>query len=349
MRVRAESVNGPMKVEAVDCFYFALPQIADIADGSQDSFIVRIRSDTGLEGYGESDSSPVVAFACYCTPPSHCNIVNLRECLVGQSLENPGDVIRIYHQARRRCLDLAHFPHAYSGGDIALWDLLGQRLQEPVYRLLGFKEALSKQAYASLLFGDTPDATRLLARSAIQSGFKAAKFGWGPFGGSESLDIQLVKAAREGLGKQSALMVDAGTAWGEDWRTALQRAQRLAPYQLTWLEEPLSPDAVVACGELTQRSAVPIAAGEGCRSLRSVKDLLQTGQVRFLQIDPGRLGGITPSFEALKVAQEAGAVFVNHTFKSHLSLAAACTCSPAILLPSGWSIANPDRPCCGPW
>ena len=78
-----------MKVESVDCFYFSLPQIEDRADSSQDSFVVRIRSDTGLEGYGESDSSPVVAFACYCTPPSHSNIANLLECLIGQSLDTP--------------------------------------------------------------------------------------------------------------------------------------------------------------------------------------------------------------------------------------------------------------------
>jgi len=313
-----------MRIESVDLFYFALPEIADEADGSQDSFIVRIGSDSGLEGFGESDSSPLVAMACYCTPMSHSNIVNLRQCLLGETVDSPGDIRRLYAHARRRALDMAHFPHAYAAADIALWDLLGKATGQPVRQLLGYDRAIPKRPYASYVFPQTPQATRDLARRARQEGFTAAKFGWGPMGHrGKEFDVALVRGARDGLGPDAALMIDAGTVWGQDVATVLDRAEAFAASDVTWLEEPLAPEAVEAYGGLHGRSAIPIAAGEGCDTLRAAEDLLVNGKVSFLQIDPGRIGGVTPAWAALQLARRHGTTFVNHTFKSHLSLAAA--------------------------
>lgn len=221
-------------------------------------------------------------------------------------------------------MDIAHFPHAYAAADIALWDLLGKNEKKPVYQLLGYDRQYSKRAYASVLFEDTPEATGIRARQIREQGFTAAKFGWGPIGQkNEAFDIDLVRCAREGLGDDVALMVDAGVAWGDDWETAHRRSEAFREFNPTWLEEPLSPEAVKAYGKLSKRSKVSIAAGEGCDTLRSVEDLLENGGVHFLQIEAGRIGGITPSFEALQMAKKHEAIYVNHTFKSHLSLSAA--------------------------
>ncbi len=312
-----------MKIESIDLFYFALPQIRDQADGSQDSFVVRVRADNGLEGFGESDSSPLLAFASYCTPPSHSNIVNISESLIGQRVESPEDVRRIYAHCQRRALDMAQFPHAYAAADIALWDLLGRHLRTPVYKLLGHDRSLPKVAYSSQLFQDTPEATRDLARQARQKGFRAGKFGWGPMGTKdEAFDVDLARCAREGLG-DAALMVDAGTVWKYDDATALRRARAFADFDVTWLEEPLSTEAVKAYGRLAAQSPVPIAAGEGCNTVRAAEDLLENGGLTFLQIDPGRIGGITPAIETCHLARRRRAVWVNHTYKSQISLAAA--------------------------
>lgn len=312
-----------MKIESIDLFYFALPKVRDIADGSQDSFVVRVRSDTGLEGFGESDSSPLVAFACYCTPTSHSNIVPLQQILAGQTVDSPDDIRRIYDHARRRALDMAHLPHAYAAADIALWDLLGKHLDQPIYRLLGYDRQHAKRAYGSYLFGDTPDETRDRAAVAVRDGFTAVKFGWGPMGKvDEEFDIDLVRQARAGLGDDVALMVDAGTPWQYDDDTALQRARGFEPFGVTWLEEPLAPDAVAAYGRLSSASPIPVAAGEGCDTVRAAEDLLEHGGVHFLQIDSGRIGGITPTMHTVRLAAQHGATFVNHTFKSHILLAA---------------------------
>jgi L-alanine-DL-glutamate epimerase-like enolase superfamily enzyme len=176
-----------------------------------------------------------------------------------------------------------------------------------------------------VLFGATPDETRSIAARLRGEGFTAAKFGWGPMGrfGREN-DIALVRAAREGLGADALLLVDAGTVWGHDDATAWDRASAFAEFRCGWLEEPFLPDAVDAYGRLAaRRPPVPIAAGEGSGRFRDAEDLVLNGGVTFIQIDSGRIGGITPSHRVRALAEERGVTYVNHTFKSHLSLAAA--------------------------
>lgn len=314
-----------MKLASVDPFYLKMPRVTDAADGTQDSFLVRIRADNGLEGWGESDASPLVSLAAYCCPMSHGNIVSIRESLAGETLEGAEDIRRLHAKVLRNGLDLQQIHHAYSAADLALWDLLGKHLGEPVYRLLDGAGAHPKQPYASVLFGDTPEATREKARELRLAGFTAAKFGWGPMGrlGREN-DIALVRAAREGLGEDASVFIDAGVVWGEDDATVFERAADFAPFRIGWLEEPFLGDAIEAYRRLRGRNpAVPIAAGEGSGRYRDAEDLLLNGGVDFVQIDVGRIGGITPAHRVRKLAEARGVTYVNHTFKSHLSLAAS--------------------------
>jgi L-alanine-DL-glutamate epimerase-like enolase superfamily enzyme len=197
----------------------------------------------------------------------------------------------------------------------------------PVYELLDGAAAVArpKRPYASSLFGDTPEETRDRAAERRALGFDAAKFGWGPMGrGGRDADVALVSAARDGLGPEALLLVDAGWAWGEDVETARQRAEDFAPFGVGWLEEPLLPEAVDAYGRLTSGgTAIPIAAAESSGRFRDAEDFLVNGGLDFVQIDAGRIGGITPSHQVRKLCEARGATYVNHTFKSHLSLAAA--------------------------
>ncbi len=319
-----------MKITAVDPFYLRMPNITTAADGTQDTLLVRIRTDTGLEGWGECDASPLVSLAVYCCPMSHGNIINIRSSLMGERLEGPDDVLRLSEKVLRNGLDIQQIQHAYSGAEIALWDIIGQQLAKPIYRLLAEVSGTSDTAhaklpYASVLFGDTPEATYRTAVSLRERGYRAAKFGWGPMGKfGEVNDIALVQAAREGMGTESQIMIDAGVVWGRDYETAYNRAEAFAQFSPTWLEEPLAPDAIDAYGALTEKNpSVPIAAGEGSSIYRLAEDLIVHGGIQFVQIDAGRIGGIMSSFEVRQLAERHGIQYVNHTFKSHLSLAAA--------------------------
>jgi L-alanine-DL-glutamate epimerase-like enolase superfamily enzyme len=313
-----------MKITDVDLFYLALPEIVDASDGTQDTLLVRIGTDAGIEGYGECDASPLVSMAAYCCPTSHSNIVNIREIILGETFETPEDIRRIQKKVLRRGLDIEQIHHAYAGADIALWDALGKKLDQPVYRLLGDETAYAKKPYGSVLFGDTPEQTFERAKKLAAAGFAAAKFGWGPFGqeGVEN-DVALVRGAREGMGAEAEVMVDAGCVWGYDVEAAHERSRRLVEFELTWLEEPFHPHAVAAYGALAERSSLALAGGEGSNTVRAAEDLISNGGVRFVQIDVGRICGITSAIEVRRLAQRHGLCYVNHTFKSKLSLAAS--------------------------
>jgi L-alanine-DL-glutamate epimerase-like enolase superfamily enzyme len=314
-----------MQIIAVDPFYLRMPKVTDAADGTQDTFLVRIRTNDELEGWGESDASPLVCMAVYCCPMSHGNIIAIRDSLLGERVESPEDVRRLHAKALRNGLDIQQIHHAYSAADIALWDIVGKRRRLPVYALLGEGAPQPKLSYASVLFGDTPEETRDVAVRLRERGFRAAKFGWGPMGHyGADYDVALVRAAREGMGDDAEVMVDAGVAWGEDAGTALARAQAFAPFRPTWLEEPLFPSAVRAYAELRRRGPpVAIAAGEGAGFFRQAEDLVENAGLDFVQIDVGRIGGITTALRVRELAERRGICYVNHTFKSHLSLAAA--------------------------
>lgn len=313
-----------MRIESVDFFYLAMPEITDAADGSQDALLVRVRAGD-WEGWGECEAAPLPCIAAYCCPPSHGNCKPVKTAVEGATLNSPEDIRRINAEVRRIGLDLLQTDHTLSGIDVALWDLLGRAREVPVYPLLGDQTAYPKLPYASVLFGDTPEETYEKARRIRSQGFRAAKFGWGPLGkGVVAEDVAQVRAAREGLGPDGILLVDAGVVWGDDPAPALARAERFREFELTWLEEPFRSEALDAYRTLTDlHPELPIAAGEGANNYYMARDLVMLGGIRYLQIDAGRIGGITTAYEARRLAEGAEITYVNHTFTSHLALSAS--------------------------
>ncbi|MBT3994398.1 MAG: mandelate racemase/muconate lactonizing enzyme family protein [Chloroflexi bacterium] len=318
-----------MKIEAIDLFYVALPKITRTADGTQDSLVVRVRTDNGLEGWGECDASPLVSMTAYVMPMSHSNIINIREALLGETLDSPEDVVRLRNKAGEYGLDIQQLDHAVAGADIAMWDVLGKYLGEPVWKLIGHDASYKKLPYASVLFGDDPAETRAVADSIVERDFRAAKFGWGPMGrGSLADDIALVQAARDGLGPDAKLMVDAGVIWGDDVDAAYERAVAFADLGVTWLEEPLRTEEVGEYKALSDKVRanginIGVAGGEGADYYRAADDMMTNAGLDFVQIDVGRIGGITEAKRVADKAHELGIQYVNHTFKSHLSVAAS--------------------------
>src|SRR5262249_41758398 len=137
--------------------------------------------------------------------------------------------------------------HAISGIDIALWDILGQATSQPVGRLLGGRYREKVRPYASILMEQPSALAERLSRIKAQ-GFRAVKIGWGPFGKkSNALDEAIVRAAREAIGQDCWLMVDAGASdafWPQGYKWALRTSEMLADYDAAWFEEALPPDAL---------------------------------------------------------------------------------------------------------
>jgi len=313
-----------MRIESVDLYYLAMPEVLDVGDGSQDTLLVRVQAG-GYEGWGECEASPLTSLASWVCPMSHSACKPVRDSVLGQRLDDVDDIARINAEVRANSLDLLQADHTLSGIDIALWDLLGHRLSEPVYRLLGFAEAYPKLPYASVLFGDEPQETLIKAREARAAGYRAAKFGWGPYGrGTVQDDADQVAAAREGLGPEGILLVDAGTVWVDDVAKAAERLPALRQASATWIEEPFVSGAAAAYAKLAALSGpVKLAGGEGSHTPYMAMHMIDHAEIGYVQIDAGRVGGITSAREVAAYADARDVQYVNHTFTSQLALSAS--------------------------
>ncbi len=313
-----------MKIDAVDFFYLAMPVITTAADGSQDALLVRVAAG-GYIGWGECEASPLASIAAYITPMSHGACRPVAESVEGQALDGPGDIARMARLIELNSMDLLQAPHTWSGIEMALWDLLGKKRGEPVWKLLGYAKSCKKVPYASVLFGDTPQETLERAKTARANKFTAAKFGWGPIGrGSIKSDADQFAAAREGLGSDGILLVDTGQIWGEDVDAAAARLPELEKANATWLEEPFNGSAYGAYAELAKRTPkIRLAGGEAAHNVHMARQLIDYGHVSFVQIDCGRIGGIGPAKAVADYAVAKNVTYVNHTFTSHLALSAS--------------------------
>ena len=353
-----------MKITEVICQVLRIPQVEAKTASSQDALLLRVRTDSGLEGIGEADSSPEVVQAIVDAPFSHNVASGLRHVLLG---ENPLETERLWQKMYRSSMYFGRSSvtiTAISAIDMALWDIKGKHFAEPIHRLLGGKRHDRIRAYASILFGKDGQETRDIGRKWREAGYTAVKFGWEPMGQDEALDIELVHGAREGIGPDATLLIDAGCVW--DARTALRRAHAFAEQRPEWLEEALQPDDIEGYRWLRDRSPIPIAAGEEECGRQSFRPLIDRHALDVYQVDLSRNGFTDASYIKQRV-EEIGARLCNHCYTSPITHAASLhrlsTCRDAFLFEdcvedsplrhrltaervqaeSGW-ITVPDRP-----
>jgi L-alanine-DL-glutamate epimerase-like enolase superfamily enzyme len=215
--------------------------------------------------------------------------------------------------------------HAISGIDIALWDILGKVSGQPVGRLLGGRYRERVRPYASILMEQPqPLADKLMSYKA--QGFRAFKMGWGPFGRvSNDLDEAIVLAAREAVGDDTLLMVDAGGSdafWKQGYKWALRTAEMLADYDVAWFEEPLKPDALDDYVKLRNAAPLPIAGGEVLTRRQAFQPWLSAGAFDIVQPDVTKVGGITESRRIGLMAEEYGVRYIPHGWNTGVGVAA---------------------------
>ncbi len=313
-----------MNIEAIDFFYLSMPVVTGAGDGSQDALVVRVVAG-GIVGWGECEASPLTSIAAFVCPMSHGACKPLRDVVLGRVLRAPDDIATLAAAVELECMDLLQAAHTWSGIEMALWDILGKARGQPVYRLLGYTRAYPKLPYASQLFGDTPAGTLAGCRGAREKGFRAVKCGWGPFGrGSLKDDRDHLQAAREGLGAEGLLLIDAGQIFREDVDAAAARIAMLEEVNAGWFEEPFLGGAYDAYAGLAARAGkVRLAGGEASHSFHMARQLIDYGKVSYIQIDCGRIGGLGPAKRVADYAATRGVTYVNHTFTSHLALCAS--------------------------
>jgi L-alanine-DL-glutamate epimerase-like enolase superfamily enzyme len=214
--------------------------------------------------------------------------------------------------------------HAISGIDMALWDILGKATWQPVGRLLGGRYRERVRPYASLLMREPERMPDELLPVKAQ-GFRAFKIGWGPFGKhSYALDEAIVRKAREAVGPDSQLMVDAGASdafWPQGYKWALRTAEMLEDYDVAWFEEPLVPDALEDFVALRRSAKVPIAGGEVLTRRQTFQPWLESGAFDIVQPDVTKVGGLSEQRRIAWMAREHGIRFIPHGWNTAVGLA----------------------------
>lgn len=312
-----------MKIESVDFFYLAMPEVTKAADGSQDALVVRV-SAGGHVGWGECEAAPLPSIAAFVMPMSHGACRSVADSVLGKDLNDPDDIRATADLVAYNSMDLLQAAHTWSGIEMALWDLLGHARSVPAWQLLGYSKNYPKTPYASVLFGSTADETLSIAREMRNRGFNAVKFGWAPFGDSLDGDVAHLEAAREGLDEDGILLIDAGQIFGEDVEEAALRLDAMERNRVTFYEEPFGGSALGAYAGLVDKAqTVKIAGGEAAHNRQMAEHLIDFGKVGYIQIDCGRIGGLWPAKQVADYADKRGVTYINHTFTSNLALSAS--------------------------
>ncbi len=278
--------------------------------------LVEVTTDAGIVGFGSCfTSGELVAAAMKLLWP----------LLEGESAVEPERVSEKLRQSTFWQGRGGSVEHAISGLDIALWDIMGKVCRQPVSRLLGGNYRQRIKPYGSILF-DEPDILKDRLEETVARGFRAIKLGWRPFGRrSRRFDELLVRMARETVGEQVELMVDAGGSeqfWPHGLNWARETAIMLADYDIVWFEEPLPPDDLQGYIALTRHSPVPIAGGEVLCRRQSFLPWLENRAVDIIQPDTTKNGGLSESRRIAWNAFDHNIQMVSHGWNTAVGLAA---------------------------
>ena len=219
---------------------------------------------------------------------------------------------------------------AISGVDLALWDLRGKAVSQPVAKLLNPAVDLTRELPTySTVFDDAE------AEAAFNAGHQAIKLHVERFGSQPdpAAIAVLVKRTRARLGPRASIMIDAFARWDID--TSLRVADAIASYDVAWLEEPIQPDDLDGYAILAERSPVPIAGGEHEYLADGFKTLIDRRLHAVLQPDINWCGGLTTLIDIYEMAQAANIRVVPHRGCEPYALAAIAALDNEPLAESG--------------
>ena len=323
-----------MRIKSVQAWWVRIPIETDRQHRSDfgqvrtfDAAILRIDTDDGLVGWGEGKNAAGSA-------GDYGALVHMLNHEVGPQLigRDPADISVIWEmlyngvrsnlaaasghampQIARRGMTIA----AISAVDIALWDILGKSLGQPVWRLLGGRKLERMPAYASGGWAAADAIGDQLKSYIAQGGFKAVKMRIGAMDGPPHVSAARVRAARVALGPDVELMVDAhGTYTVADARRFMHL---VSDCDLSWFEEPVIADDKAGMAEVRASGPIPIATGESEATRYAFRDLAVLRSADIFQPDPAFCGGIS---EAMKIGTIASAF--NLRLAPHLWAGAPC-------------------------
>ncbi|GAL82344.1 mandelate racemase [Algibacter lectus] len=267
--------------------------------------VVKVTASDGTYGWGGEGYGPATLI--------ESGIKLLEPIVLG---EDPLQNEVIWNKMYRKTLDFARrgvLMASISAIDIAIWDLKGKILGLPISTLLGGAHRTKIRPYATgLYFTDHDNPTKDFeaeARLYISQGFKSMKM---KVGLGIKADVENVKMMREIIGPDIQLMVDSNHAY--TLREATELAKKIEKYDISWFEEPISPEFYGQYNELRQKTTIPISGGE-CEYLRfGFNELIKNKSVDILQPDICASGGLTEAKRIATLASTNGIDLIPHTW-----------------------------------
>jgi L-rhamnonate dehydratase len=312
-----------MKITDIEVIALRVPGWgAKSFDGSYDNCVVLVHTDAGITGLAEVDSVPAVIRAIVETASSHIYARGLKEVLVGR---DPTDVEALWdlmydatsYYGRRGVVI-----HAISAIDIALWDIRGKVADKAVVEMWGGRRRDRVKAYGTIYpLGNTPDEVRKNIDRGIDLGLTAIKIVAEPtwrddFAAAETL----IRAARDHVGSQVDLMIDAAAAWDVP-EHGLPLMPVFRECGFLWVEAPLPLDDVAGHAKF-QGFGVPIGGGDlGATTRFDYEALFDVGQIDIAQPDVTMAGGLTELKRIAEIAEARGKRVVPHGYKSNITIA----------------------------
>ena len=310
-----------MKITDVETIVLRVPGVDEECEWGEDAFIVKVHTDEGIVGIGESDTSPTVARAFVEAPMSHGTSKGLKSIIMG---EDPLQIQKLWDKMYwesnyigRRGIGI----HAMSAIDIALWDIASQYYGKPIYELLGGKKRDKISAYGTFIPVWPAEGNRKIVRDLKAQGYSSLKFGGGPFGVDDDRDEEIVRVIRDEAGTDFQLQLDVAGMWltGEH---AAAMIERLRPYDLNWVEEPVMQDNLDDYAMLSSLEGVNITGGETLTTRYEFAEFLAKSDAAIMQPDITRCGGISEMKVITEMADKAGKRMVPHGFSTGILLAA---------------------------
>jgi L-alanine-DL-glutamate epimerase-like enolase superfamily enzyme len=314
-----------MKIEAVETIVLRVPYTCGGSTDTEawggkpwetaDALLVKITTDAGLTGWGE-------AFGYNAIPATRAAIEHMLA---------PMCVGRDPLQIESLTLALQQKLHIFgrggpvifglSGIDIALWDIAGKAAAQPVHRLLGGCPLPRLPCYASLIRYSNPKLVAANVARALGQGFRHVKL--------HEIAVAPTRAARDAAGQDADIMLDVNCPWS--LREALDMAEKLRPFHLRWLEEPVwPPEDYAALAQVRARGGIPIAAGENAATLQQYRHMFEADAVDFAQPSPIKMGGISELRKVFALAAAHNVTVVPHSFYDGPGLLAALHVNAAL-------------------
>ena len=320
-----------MKLKDLEVFVIGTPPPGW---GGRYWLIVRLTTDNGIIGYGE-------VYAASVGPKAMVAVIEdvFERHMQGENPENIELMFRRAYSAGFTQRPDLTVMGAFSGLEIACWDILGKAHDRPVYALLGGKMNDRVRAYTYLYpmahhdasaFWSSPEMQAESAIEAVEQGFTAIKFDpAGPYtirGGHQpalsdiELSLRMCKALREAVGTRADLLF--GTHGQFTPSGAIRLGQALEPYSPLWFEEPIPPDNILDFAQVAQAVRIPLATGERMTTKAEFGMLLRAGGASILQPALGRSGGILETKKIAGMAEAFGAQVAPHLYAGPVEWAA---------------------------